>query len=73
MSRLFFTITGMNHYYGSEFLKPGMKVMLVKEPDNDLLLAMVIGRKISALSGPVKEILKGKPPVRFKKRSRSVS
>ena len=35
MSRLFFTITGMNHYYGSEFLKPGMKVRLVKEPDNE--------------------------------------
>ena len=35
MSRLYFTITGMNHYYGSQFLKPGMRVRLIKEPDNE--------------------------------------
>ena len=34
MSSIYFTITGMNHYYGSDFLKKGMKVKLVKEPDN---------------------------------------
>ena len=28
------TITGTNHYYGQEFIKPGMKVRLIKEPDN---------------------------------------
>ena len=28
------TITGTNHYHGMDFLKPGMKVKLVKEPDN---------------------------------------
>ena len=35
MSSIYFTITGMNYYYGSDFLKKGMKVKLVKEPDNE--------------------------------------
>ncbi len=35
MKDVFFTITGMNHYHGSDFLKKGMKVRLVKEPDNE--------------------------------------
>lgn len=25
----------MNHYYGTDFLKEGMKVNLIKEPDNE--------------------------------------
>jgi hypothetical protein len=35
MKEVYFTITGMNHYYGSDFMKKGMKVKLVKEPDNE--------------------------------------
>lgn len=35
MKEVLFTITGMNHYYGSEFLEKGMKVKLIKEPDNE--------------------------------------
>lgn len=35
MSKVYFTIAGMNHYYGSDFLEPGMKVKLHKEPDNE--------------------------------------
>ncbi|GFN34184.1 HIRAN domain-containing protein [Paenibacillus xylaniclasticus] len=27
-------ITGLNHYYGASFLKPGLAVQLVKDPDN---------------------------------------
>ena len=34
MSKAYFTITGTRYYYGKEFLKPGMTVQLVKEPDN---------------------------------------
>lgn len=34
MSKVYFTLTGTKHYYGNEFLKPGMKVQLEKEPDN---------------------------------------
>lgn len=34
MKTMYFTITGMEYYYGSDFLKKGMKVKLVKEPDN---------------------------------------
>lgn len=29
------TITGMEYYHGMDFLKPGMKVTLRKEPDNE--------------------------------------
>ncbi len=32
--KIYFTITGMNHFHGQSFLKPGMKVELSKEPDN---------------------------------------
>jgi len=35
MKKIYFTITGLNHRYGSEFLEKGMIVKLVKEPDND--------------------------------------
>ena len=34
MSKLYFTLTGLNHYYGGSFLEPGMKLKLHKEPDN---------------------------------------
>ena len=35
MEKRYFTITGLNYYYGREFLKEGMKVKLIKEPDNE--------------------------------------
>ena len=35
MAKVYFTLTGTKHYYGSEFLEPGMKVQLEKEPDNE--------------------------------------
>lgn len=35
MSKIYITLTGTKHYYGSEFLKPGMKLKLEKEPDNE--------------------------------------
>ncbi|MCR5675223.1 MAG: HIRAN domain-containing protein [Lachnospiraceae bacterium] len=34
MRKVYFTITGTNHYYGQEFLRRGDKVKLIKEPDN---------------------------------------
>lgn len=33
--KVFITITGMNHRFGQAFLEPRMKVLLVKEPDNE--------------------------------------
>lgn len=33
--KIYFTLTGTNHRYGSDFMKKGMKVKLTKEPDND--------------------------------------
>ena len=35
MNKKYITLTGTNHYYGSEFLEPGMKVKFKKEPDNE--------------------------------------
>ena len=35
MKKIYFTITGTNYRYGHDFLKPGMKVRLEKEPDNE--------------------------------------
>ena len=35
MKRIFFTLTGTNHYFGTDFLKKGMKIRLKKEPDNE--------------------------------------
>ena len=34
--KVFFTIAGTCHYYGSDFMEPGMKVSLIKEPDNEV-------------------------------------
>ena len=32
--KIWFTLTGTNHYYGRDFLEKGMKIRLEKEPDN---------------------------------------
>ena len=34
MAKVYFTLTGMKHYFGDDFLEKGMKLELVKEPDN---------------------------------------
>ena len=36
MGKLFFTIAGTKYYYGQEYFEKGMKVKLVKEPDNEV-------------------------------------
>lgn len=36
MSKIYFTIAGTRHHYGSEFMESGMEVKLVKEPDNEV-------------------------------------
>lgn len=35
MEKLYFTITGTGHYYGTEFIEPKMEVKLVKDPENE--------------------------------------
>ena len=35
MSKKYFTLVGCNYYFGTDFLKPGMKIKLEKEPDNE--------------------------------------
>ncbi len=32
---IYITITGTCHYYGQEFIEPGMTIRLIKEPDNE--------------------------------------
>lgn len=34
MAAIYFTLTGTKYYHGKEFLKPGMNVVLEKEPEN---------------------------------------
>ena len=36
MKKIYFTITGMSHYYGDRFFEKDMKVKLVKEADNNV-------------------------------------
>ena len=36
MAKIYFTVTGMKHYHGQDFIEPGMKVRLIKEPDNEI-------------------------------------
>lgn len=31
MAKIYFTLTGTRHYYGSDFLKSGMKIQLEKQ------------------------------------------
>lgn len=35
MSKIYFTLTGTRYYFGSDFLEPGMKLQMEKEPDNE--------------------------------------
>lgn len=35
MEEMYFTIAGCNHYFGSDFMEKGMKVKLIKKPDNE--------------------------------------
>ena len=44
MSKMYFTITGTRYYYGKEYLKPGMTVQLVKEPDNKYDKEAIVAR-----------------------------
>ena len=34
MAKTYFTLTGTKYFLGNDFLKPGMKLTLEKEPDN---------------------------------------
>ncbi len=33
MKEMYITVTGLNHYYGSEFMEPKMEVKLIKDED----------------------------------------
>ena len=35
MSKCYITVTGLHHYFGTEFIEPKMTVRLIKEPDNN--------------------------------------
>ena len=35
MNSAYITVTGLNHYFGADFIEPKMTVRLIKEPDNE--------------------------------------
>lgn len=35
MEKLYFTVAGTHHHYGTEFMETGMMVKLVKDPENE--------------------------------------
>lgn len=35
MKTIYFTIAGTNHYYGQDFMVPGMQVKITKETNNE--------------------------------------
>ncbi|MDO4976689.1 MAG: HIRAN domain-containing protein [Eubacteriales bacterium] len=35
MEKIFVTLTGTQYYHGKEFFEAGMKVKLIKDPDNE--------------------------------------
>ena len=43
MDEIYFTITGCNYYFGNRFMEKGMKVKLVKEPDNEAIQVKIKG------------------------------
>ena len=45
MSKIYFTLTGTKYYHGNEFLKPGMKLKLKKEPDNKFDKEAIVERR----------------------------
>ena len=42
---IYFTLTGTRYYHGNEFLKPGMKLKLKKEPDNKFDKETIVVKK----------------------------
>ena len=64
MSEVYFTIAGTNHWHGQEFIEPGMKVKLVKEPDNEDEATTLIKFRIkqSQLRGQLFAFLQKLPP-----------
>lgn len=35
MKSAYITVTGVNHYFGKDFVEPKMSLKLIKEPDNE--------------------------------------
>lgn len=62
MAKTLFTLTGCNHYLGTEFMKKGMKVKLVKEPDNqydsEAIMVKIDGIKIGYVANSTSTVYK---------------
>ena len=62
MAKTLFTLTGCNHYLGTEFMKKGMKVKLVKEPDNQLdseaIMVKIDGLKVGYVANSTSTVYK---------------
>ena len=42
MSKIYFTLTGTKFHHGSEFLRPGMKLKIKKEPENQCDIEVIV-------------------------------
>ena len=62
MAKTLFTLTGCNHYLGTEFMKRGMRVKLVKEPDNqydsEAIMVKIDGLKVGYVANSTSTVYK---------------
>ena len=61
MAKTYFTLTGTKYFLGNDFLKPGMKLTLEKEPDNkydkEAILVKMQGIAIGHVANRVHTVL----------------
>lgn len=61
MAKTYFTLTGTKYFLGNDFLKPGMKLTLEKEPDNkydkEAILVKMKGIAIGHVANSVHTVL----------------
>lgn len=61
MAKIYFTLTGTQYYMGQDFLKPGMKIKLEKEPDNkydkEAILVKLKGMQIGHVANSSRTVL----------------
>ncbi len=61
MKKVYITLTGTKFYYGHDFLKPGMKVKLIKEPENqydsEAIRVEIHGMKVGYVANSVHTVL----------------
>ena len=61
MAKVYFTLTGTQYFMGQDFLKPGMKLTIEKEPDNkydkEAILVKLKGMDIGHVANSTRTVL----------------